>query len=459
MKEGIHYSKELEAAVLGACMLESTAFGRIYQSMKPEVFYLDDNQAVFATMLTMYDNSLPIDMLTVWQKMVQDEVPMFEKNIAYYIQKLTYAVVNTTHLEYHAHLLREMYRRREMIKLTSSGIDEMDDLKKQGYQLNERINALFVHEQQKDWYTMDELMFNLIQHQHEIKTGKKKFIPTGFKQIDRMNGGFSPGQSIILGARPSVGKSAMMNKIATSIASSGHHVGIISLEMNNTEIAARLASLETDTDFSVIYRNLFRDEREHEIFYQKISTGAVNRTIYVSDKTKVDINDIRAKAIKLKHKYGLDFLMIDYLQLVEASTTNKNYNREQEVAKISRGVKLLAMELEIPIMTLCQLNRGSTQRKGDSRYPQLSDFRESGSIEQDADIAMIIHRDWMAGIEADENGNSTEYKADLLGHKWRNGQPFHLELDFEPKLMRFNEPAGSTLVKIQPQKDEDDEPF
>jgi replicative DNA helicase len=252
----------------------------------------------------------------------------------------------------------------------------------------------------------------------------------------------------------------MMNRLGVNIAKQGYRVGIISLEMNNTEIASRLAAMETDTDFQIVHRNLFHDERQHREFYEKIAE-TTKLPIFVSDKTKVDINEIRAKAIKLKHKHGLDFLMIDYLQLVESGNTNKNYNREQEVSKISRGVKLLAMELEIPVMTLCQLNRGSTQRKGDNRYPQLSDFRESGSIEQDADIAMILHRDWMAGIEADENGNSTEMKADLLGLKWRNGQPFHLELDFEPKLMKFTEPAHSVLTRVHIPKDEvnDDNPF
>jgi replicative DNA helicase len=460
MKEGLHYSKDIEAAVIGICLLETTATGRIYGTLKPEMLYISDNQKVFQVICEMYDESKPIDILTVWQRLVQNGAQLNEPNILYYLTGLTMYVVNSAHLEFHTALIMEMYRRRELIRITSSGINESEDLKGQGYQLNEQINALFQAEQQKEWYSIDELMFNLLIHQNDIKEGKKKFIPSGFRSIDRMNGGFSPGQSIVLGARPSVGKSAMMNKIAVSIAKAGYKVGIVSLEMNNNEIAARLAALETDTDFQVVYRNLFRDENEHRKFYDTITTGAINLPLFVSDKTRVDVNSIRAKATKLKHKHGLDFLVIDYLQLIESTSTNKNYNREQEVSKISRGMKLLAMELEIPVMTLCQLNRSSTQRKGDNRYPQLSEFRESGAIEQDADIAMILHRDWMAGIEADEHGNSTEHKADLLGLKWRNGQPFHLELDFHPQLMKFSEPAHSQLIKIQPQRDDnEDNPF
>src|SRR5438477_6242136 len=220
---------------------------------------------------------------------------------------------------------------------------------------------------------MDQLMVDLIIHQEDIKAGKKELISSGFKGIDRLNGGFTPGQLIVLGARPSVGKSAIMNKISFAVAAKGKSVGIISLEMNNTEIAARLAALHTETSFGIIYRALFDDENENRVFYERISKS-VNLPIYVSDKTKVDVNDIRSKAIKLKHSHGLNMLIVDYLQLVEGST-NKNYNRQQEVARISRGLKLLAMELQIPIIVLCQLNRAVTHRKGNDRYPQLSDLR------------------------------------------------------------------------------------
>jgi replicative DNA helicase len=457
MKAGIHYAKEIENAVLGICLLEKEAFGRIYQTLKPEVFYMDDNRQVFETMLLMYSDNQPLDMLTVWQRMVQDDRQLHETNIAWYLTRLVQDVVSSVHLEYHAHLLLEMYRRREMIRITSQGIDELDDLKAQGYEINQQINNLFAYEQKKDWYTYEELMFNLFVHQNDIKTGKKKFIPTGFPTIDRLNGGFSPGQSIIIGARPGVGKSAFMNKIATNIAKTGKSVGIISLEMNNTEIAARLASLETETEFAIVYRNLFRDEREHERFYNTVANNA-KMPLHVSDKTKVDINDIRSKAMKLRHSHGLDFLMIDYLQLVEANASNKNYNREQEVAKISRGLKLMAMEMEIPIVTLCQLNRASTNTgKGENRYPQLSHFRESGAIEQDADIAFILHRDFSSGIDIDENGNSTEFNADLICPKWRNAQPFKLDLHFEPKLMKFDEKPGNNFIKLKHQRQQEDD--
>jgi replicative DNA helicase len=290
-------------------------------------------------------------------------------------------------------------------------------------------------------------------HQKDIQAGNKKMTTTGFKAIDKLNGGFTGGQLVVIGARPSVGKSALMNKIAFAIARQEKPVGIISLEMNNTEIAARLASLQSETSFGVIFRNLFNDESEHQIFYDRITKH--NLPVYVSDKTKVDVNEIRAKAWKLRHKKGLSCLIIDYLQLVESST-NKNYNREQEVAKISRGLKLMAMEMDIPVIVLCQLNRSVTSRKGKDRFPQLSDLRESGAIEQDADVVLMLHRDWMSGYEVHpETSQSTEFDADLLGVKWRNGATFHLELDFNPQLMKFSE-KGANLSRVHQPKDEED---
>lgn len=466
MTEGIHYSKELEAAILGVCMLESTAFGRTYGLIEPETFYVDDNGKIYEVLKDMSENSMPIDLLTVWEYLVSKDVKLNcidgKGGLSYYLMQLTHNVVNSTHLEYHCHLIKKMWRKRELEKLTNSGFDPMEDEKKQIYQLNDRLQEILGSEVKQDWYTMDELIFKLMMHQSDIRNGKKKFVTTGFRAVDRENGGFSAGQMIIIGARPSVGKSALMGKMALSMAMAGKHIGIISLEMNNEEIAGRLASIDTDIEFYKIYRDLWQDENENRRFYEIVVNRTVGYPIYVSDKTKVDVNEIRAKAAKLKYKHSLDCLMIDYLQLVDGTTTNKNYNREQEVAKISRGLKLLAMDMQIPVIVLCQLNRDTTKQGGKDPYPKLQHLRESGSIEQDADVVMMLHRDWMAGIETDENGISTERQADLLGLKWRNGAQFHLKLDFDPQKMKFMEQLDSGLRQVVIPKDEpidEPEPF
>jgi replicative DNA helicase len=459
MTEGIHFAKDIEAAVLGACLLEKLAFGRTYGLIDESVFYFEDNQIVYRIMRDMYNKSLPIDLLTVWERTMEQNIQLSTGATTPYLTRLTLHVVGTGNLEYHCHLLKKFWRKRELEKITRSGINLMVDERKQAYDITEKINEILGGEVKHDWYSMDQLMFDLLIHQQEIRDGKKEFTTSGFKAIDRMNGGFSPGQLIVMGARPSVGKSALMGKMAISIAKKNKVVGIISLEMINNEIAARLASIETDTSFSIVYRNLFQDESENRLFYDKISKHTINLPIFISDKTKVDISEIRAKAIKLKHAHGLDILMIDYLQLIESTGMNKNYNREQEVAKLSRGLKLLAMDLQIPVVVLCQLNRAVVHRKGKDRYPQASDLRESGSIEQDADVILMLHRDWMVGIpefpEGDSRqGETTEFSADLMCVKWRSGATFHLELDFNPQLMKFTEQVTGGWIPFTPPKDE-----
>ena len=447
MIENIHYSKDLEYAILGACLIEKTAFGRTYGLIDELSFYFEDNQKIYASISEMFRDSIPIDLVTVALRMQEKGIVLSNQNTPYSLCKCTNHVCSTANLEYHCYILKNMWRKREVEKITNSGADHTLDSKEQIRIINEQLSGIVGNDIKREWMTMDEVIYELMIHQEEILKGNKEFITTGFRSIDKENGGFAAGNMVVIGARPSVGKSALMGKMAISMAKNNKNVGIISLEMNNVEIAARLSSLETEIEFYKIYRNLFDDENQKENFYQKVSSETVNLPIFISDKTKVDINEIKAKASKLKRLHGLDCLMIDYLQLVSSENDSRNFNREQEVARISRGLKLMAMDMQIPVIVLCQLNRQSTQRKGQSRYPQLSDLRESGAIEQDADVVMMLHRDWLLeGHQSDENGNSTEYKADLLVQKWRNGATCHLELNFEPRKMKFSEQSSYSYV-------------
>lgn len=243
--------------------------------------------------------------------------------------------------------------------------------------------------------------------------------------------------------------SALVSGMAIEMGKKNLVTGIVSLEMSNTEIAARLAAYDADTDFNVVYRGLYKDMDETHRLYSKIGNSTSTLPIWVTDKTRVNISEIRAKAEKLKKLHGLDCLMIDYLQLVTPIGGSYNKNRENEIAEMSRGCKIMAKELNIPVILLCQLNREVTKRKGQERYPQLSDLRESGAIEQDADVVMFLHRDFMAGYEVDENGVSTERQADLVIRKWRNGKSnFKISLDFDPPKMKFSERKNEMFVPI-----------
>lgn len=450
-----HYSADLERGILGACILEREAFGRIYTFLEPDCFYYKVNQDIFTTIRDMYINGIPIDLFTVNDQLqrVKGLTHVEHYSVDALLTKLTMDVVNSTHIEYHAYLVKIMWMEREIIRITTGGHKMEGDAKSKIAELQDKLQSLQQKSAVHDWADMTQLIVSLYQHQEEMKLSGGIGISTGISQIDRENGGFHPGQMVVIGARPSVGKSALAGTIALHVAKTGKPVGIISLEMSNVEIAARLTALDTDTDFNVLYRGLYADERQTQELYRKIGNETANIPIYVTDKTNVSIVEIRAKADKLKSLHGLDMLIIDYLQLIDVPEAS-NRTRENEISKVSRYCKIMAKEMNIPVVLLCQLNRDSTKRHGEARYPQLSDLRESGSIEQDADVVMFLHRDYMSGVPQNEQGESTEYQADLVIRKWRNGNSnLIIPLDFDPPKMKFTTRLQSGSWK--PVQDED----
>jgi len=455
-----HFSQELEQAILGACLLEREALARIYDLVDVDTFYFSSHKMIFEAMKEMYQSGIPIDILTVtdWVINKKELLTLQDVNTYYFITRLTNQVVSTANLEYYSHIIKEMWRRRRVLEIKFSSIDDYDP-QKNVTDINSALSKILGSGVKNEWKDMSELMVNLYQHQEEIRKTGGVGIKTGIKAIDKDNGGFQNGQMIVIGARPSVGKSAFAGGIAIEIAKQKKVVGIISLEMSNTEIAARLAAIDTDTDFSVLYRGLYFDHREAEIVYNRIGQHTSELPIYVSDKTDVNVLEIKSKASKLKHLHGLDCLIIDYLQLIDAPE-ERNRTRENEISKISRATKIMAKEMNIPVILLAQLNRDVTKRKGQDRYPQLSDLRESGALEQDADVVMFLHSDWMSGLPEDENGNTTEGKADLVIRKWRNGKSnFLVPLDFNGGKMKFTERNGNFIHVPYQQNQNDDNPF
>lgn len=443
IKKDINYSPNIESAVLGLCTLVAGSYGRVYGVLEKNYFYSTGNQIVFETMSEMFKNGIPIDLFTLIDqiKRVKGITELDGSPTDYFVSKLQSYVVNDTHLEYHCHIIKMLWMEREIINLTHGGLGKLEGaVPQQVRTIQERLQSLQTKAAEHDWVDMTQLMVDLYRHQEQMKVTGGIGLKTGIQSLDKENGGLQNGQLVVMGARPSVGKSAFAGGIAIEIAKQNKTVGFISLEMGNTEIAARLASYDTNTDFNIVYRGLYRDMEDAHRLYERIAQSTSTLPIYVSDKTKVNIPEIRAKAEKLKALHGLDCLFIDYLQLVSAIGGSYNKNRENEIAEMSRGCKIMAKELNIPVVLLCQLNREVTKRKGDDRYPQLSDLRESGAIEQDADVVMFLHRDFMSGIEINEDGGSTETQADLVIRKWRNGRSnFIVPLHFDPPKMKFVE--------------------
>lgn len=283
-----------------------------------------------------------------------------------------------------------------------------------------------------DWLDMAQVMLALGRHRDKVSDMSILGISTGIRTLDLLTSGLQAGQVITIAARPSVGKSAFMGEIAVNAAKTGKRVGIVSLEMPEEQLGARMLSLYSDIDFQSIYRN-----RGDADSITKAMVGISDLPIYLSTKTSVTASDIKGKIVQLKKRGGVDMLIIDYLQLIEGEGKGHTI-REQVIAKIIRTLKKMAMQQGIPIVVLAQLNRDS-EKAGGGRFPKISQIRESGAIEQDSDVVILLHRDWKSGREQNEDGSSTEHEAHLILAKNRNGETKTIDISFEPSTMKFYE--------------------
>lgn len=432
----IDYDPDLEKQVLGICLAESHSFSQVQGIVTEECFYTGAHRLVLRAMHAVWVQGSPVDVMSVTRQMYDEQVLELEGTpTGFYLSSLVQGVINTAHLQAWSIKLRELYARRIMIQVTSNRFSGDDVLEGAG-KLQQSLQQALTIRSASDWIDAGKAAVSLGNHIDSVAASDIVGISTGFPTLDALNGGFRSGQLVVIGARPSVGKSALMGVIALGAARQGYKVGILSLEMEAKDIFGRMISADTGLPFAEIDRHGIPDSRKQQLLTRAMCDMAA-LPLYFSDTAQCTIYDIRARAEQLKLRHGLDILLLDYLQLVEE--TDKYRNREQGIAQVSRGLKMLAMNLKIPVIALSQLNRESEHRL--NKRPTMADLRESGAIEQDADIVMLLHRDWRAGITQDALGNSTENQADLLVYKWRNGCPADLKLRFEPETMRFSEAA------------------
>lgn len=425
---------EIEKAVLGAIMLERERLTDAASIIPyPECFYAPNHEKIYEAILSLIENGSHVDLLTVTHE-ISKSGEQIEGNTAYYLTQLTISVVNTSKVEEYSRIIIENYMRREMIRLAGDMINQAYDKTEDVFDIHElfteRLFAVMEAKSRNSWQNMKQVARDYLQEREDKRNGKT-FISTTSPKLDRMNGGFKPSQVIILAARPAIGKSAYVLPIIKQTAANGVSVGVINYEMSNTQTFQRLLSQESSID----HRDIENGYNVGEDMIIRYSNQLSGLPVYFSKSYSMNINDIKASVTWLKSKADIGLLIIDYLQLIE-SPQNRS-NREQEIAKISRGLKTLAMSLQIPIIALSQLNR-DCEKRGDKR-PNIADLRESGSLEQDADIVLLLHRDYAMGIETDAQGNSTEYQADLAVAKWRNGATGNIKFHFNPPTMKFTD--------------------
>jgi len=433
---------DLEEAVLGAIMLEKNAMDEIADLIKPDVFYVDAHSRIFNACYYLYKKRMPIDILTITNRL-KETAELEIIGGAYYVSKLTNRVASSANIQFHARIVFQKYMQRKLIEVSTIAIrdafedtidviDTMDTLENALMQLNQSAATGKNLMQIKDiWNEFRERNTMLLLN--EGVSG----VPTGHIELDRVTGGWQPTDLIILAARPGMGKTAFVLDAARETATR-HNVPIIffSLEMSILQLVTRLVSQETDTD---IYKLNKQGVEVNELIRIEDSMSKLfDAPLYIDDTPALSITQLRSKVRKAKKELNIELIIIDYLQLmtVGGNENGGRYgNREQEISTISRSIKQLAKELDIPIIALAQLNR-AVDTRGDKR-PKLGDLRESGAIEQDADVVSFIHRPAYYGEMAYANGESTIGRAELIIAKHRNGDLTTVHFRFIESQTKF----------------------
>ena len=431
---------DLEEVVLGALMLEKEAVNAIIDILSPEAFYLDKHQKIFAAIKGLFGKSDPIDILTVTNELKsRGELEMVGG--AYYISKLTNRVVSAANIEYHARIIMQKHIQRQLIMISSDMIHEaFEDTADVFDLLDKAENNLFQISEnnlRRSYDSMQDLVSKAITEIQNAKQTDNKLrgVPSGYTELDRITQGWQKSDLIILAARPSMGKTAFALNLARNAAVQFNQpVAFFSLEMSSVQLVTRLISTETSLTADKLRSG---DLAEYE--WQQLNTKVTpltNAPIFIDDTPQLSIFELRAKCRRLKQQHDIQMIFIDYLQLMTAKG-DRGFSREQEISTISRSLKSLAKELEIPVLALSQLSRSVEQRPG-SKKPILSDLRESGAIEQYADMVMFIYRPeyYKDGVDAEDKPKGYSI-IDIAKH--RNGKLGEVELRFVGQYARFEE--------------------
>ncbi|PUZ27611.1 primary replicative DNA helicase [Chitinophaga costaii] len=439
-------SKDMEEAVLGAIMLEKGAFDTVVEILKSDCFYVDANQKIFNAMIRLAGKSMPVDILTV----VEELRFMGELDTVggpFYVTRLTNAVVSSANVEAHARIILQKFIQRELIRISGEILSESYEDTADVFDLldsaESKLFEITNNHLRKNYDSIDRVLVNTMKRIEDLRNKGDDItgVPSGFPSLDKVTYGWQPTDLIIIAARPAVGKTAFALNLARNAALHPKHpkgAAIFSLEMSSGQLVARILSAESEIKLEKISRGKLE---EYEM--KKLMTHGVERLakapIFVDDTPALNIFELRAKCRRLVHNNGVGVIIIDYLQLMSGSADGKNTNREQEISKISRDLKGLAKELQVPVIALSQLSRDVEKRKDGNKMPQLSDLRESGAIEQDADMVLFLYRPEYYDINQNENGESNKGETHVRIAKHRNGQLDTIKLRAILEYQRFED--------------------
>ena len=433
---------ELEEAVLGALMLDNEALSDTIDILKPEYFYKIEHQKIFDSIIVLFNESKPVDILTIIEQLKKSGEL---ENIggAFYITQLTNNVASSANTEYHARIIVEKFIQRSLIQISSSIIkdsfDETIDVFDLLSNAEQELFSVTEGSLRKSYSKMSELISSAINNIEELKNKEDGLsgVPSGFSRLDRVTSGWQKSDLVIIAARPGMGKTALALTMCRNIAINHKTpIGIFSLEMSTDQLVNRLISSESEIPSNKLRKGNL-EEYEFVQLHEKIKDLA-EAPIYIDDTPGLSVFELRAKARRLVKNHGVKIIIVDYLQLMTAGG-NKIGNREQEISTISRSLKGIAKELIIPVIALSQVNRGVESRTSTSKRPILADLRESGAIEQDADIVTFIYRPEYYKIYEWENSDDSRGQAEIIIAKHRNGPLDNIRLKFINTLAKFSD--------------------
>ena len=433
---------DLEEVVLGAMMIDKKGVDEVIDILSPEAFYKEAHKHIFEAIFKLFESSEPVDLLTVSNQLKKDE-KLDLVGGDFYLISLTQRVSSSAHIEFHARIILQKFIQRSLIKISNEIIEEAYDETKDVFDLLDNAEAKLYEVTQGNVKKSTETAQSLvIQAKKKIEDISNKEglsgIPTGFDKLDKLTSGWQPSDLIIVAARPGMGKTALTLTMARNIAVDFNQaVAFFSLEMSSVQLITRLISSETGLSSEKL-RTGKLEKHEWEQLNVKVKT-LEKAPLFIDETPSLSIFDLRAKARRLKSQYDIKVIMIDYLQLMTAGGSQKGGNREQEISTISRNLKALAKELNVPVIALSQLSR-AVETRGGSKRPLLSDLRESGAIEQDADIVSFIYRPEYYKIDEwdYEERSPTEGQGEFIVAKHRNGGLDNIRLKFIGHLGKFD---------------------
>ncbi len=431
---------DLEEGVLGALMIDNNAVNDVIEILSPESFYKDAHKRIYACIMELFQDSEPIDILTVTMKLKQKgELGLIGSKD--YISRLTNRVGSSANVEFHARIISQKHILRELIRISSETIRNAFDETTDVFDLLDRAESELYGVAEgnirKNYDSMSTIMRQALEEIDKARqnTDGISGIATGFRDLDKVTSGWQRSDMIVLAARPGMGKTAFVLSMARNVAVDFNTpVAVFSLEMSSVQLVNRLIASEAEISAEKLRKGNLADYEYEQLHARidKLSTAP----IFIDDTPGLSIFELRAKARRLKQQHDIDLIIIDYLQLMSGGSSTKG-NREQEISQISRSIKEIAKELNVPIIALSQLSRSVESRGGDKR-PLLSDLRESGAIEQDADIVSFIYRPEYYKLDSWEDGTPCQGQAELVIAKHRNGSLENIRMRFIGHLARFD---------------------